>query len=166
MDKSRTLAEPPRQAAGGRRGGDRNLSPKYHFVWTAMATISVALIGACLVFSYLTALSAESAKCAGLASLAGYRGGIADIFGLPLFSAMGFGSLFFALRTALKRDSTIKLIATADSIVVLQFLSIRVGYGMFGFVVVLLSISFMIGMTTEYCLVRYIEISDYCQQSP
>jgi hypothetical protein len=128
-----------------------------------MVTIAITLIGACLVFSYLTAMSAESAKCAGLASLAGYRGGIGGIFGFPLFIAMGFGSLFFALWTVLKRDSTIKLFATADSIVVFEFLSIRVGYGMFGFVVGHLSISFMIGMATEYCLVRYIEVSDYCQ---
>jgi len=44
-----------------------------------------------------------------------------------------------------------------------KFRSIRIGYGMSVFVAVLFAMFFMIGMTTGYCVIRYIAISSYCQ---
>ena len=101
-----------------RRNGEFNLSPSYRLIWTAAIVIAVALICTALIFSYLAAVGAESAKCAGLSSLAGYRGGVEGLFGFPLFGATGFGVLFFALRTVLKRASTIELLATSDLVTV------------------------------------------------
>jgi hypothetical protein len=140
------------------------LSPTYRHVWTVAIILAVALASAALVFSYLTVLSAESVKCAGHAWLAGYRSGVVEFFIIPLFSTLVLGG-FLKLRALMNRESTIRLLATENSIIVLQFLSIRISYGMFGFIVVLLTLLFMSGMITVYCVFRYIEITDFCQSA-
>jgi hypothetical protein len=148
---------------GARFNGEMSLSPTYRIVWTTAVVIAVALMFTALIVSYLAELAAESPKCGGLSLVANYRTGVVDFFGFPLFCAVGYGALFFELQRVLKRPSTIESLQAADSVATFQFRSIRIGYGMSGFVVVLFAMFFMIGMTTGYCVIRYIAISSYCQ---
>jgi hypothetical protein len=140
-----------------------SLRPTYRIVWTAAVVIAVALMFTALIVSYLAELAAESPKCGGLSLVADYRTGVVDFFGFPLFCAVGYGALFFELLRVLKRPTTIETLQSADLVATFEFRSIRIGYGMSGFVAVLFAMFFMIGMTTGYCVNRYIAISSYCQ---
>jgi hypothetical protein len=60
-------------------------------------------------------------------------------------------------------ESDLPYRVAADSVTTFEFRSIRIGYGMSVFVAVLFAMFFMIGMTTGYCVIRYIAISSYCQ---
>jgi hypothetical protein len=122
----------------------------------------VAITCATSVLCYLTAASAESMKCAGRVWLVNYRSGVSDFLAFPIFGAICLG-LVAAIPVLLKRKSRSALFDAADSIVVFEFLSMRIGYGMFGFVAGLASFVFILGMGIRYCAVRYIEISNYCQ---
>jgi hypothetical protein len=128
-------------------------------MWTIAVVMAVALICTALIFSYLAELAAESPKCGGLSSVVDYRTGVVGFFGFPLFCAVGYGALFFELLRVLKRPSTIESLQAADSMTTFEFRSIRIGYGMSVFVAVLFAMFFMIGMTTGYCVIRYIAIS-------
>jgi hypothetical protein len=128
-----------------------------------MVAMIVALASTCtaFVFSYLAAVSAESSKCAGQALVVDYRSGGVDFFGFPAFGALCAGGLV-VVWNSLKRESTGRLFAAADSIAVFEFLSIRIGLGLVAFIANVGAVLFMVGMTLRFCVIRYTEISNYC----
>jgi hypothetical protein len=137
------------------------LSSSYRLRLIVAIIVALAFTCAAFVFSYLAAVSAESSKCAGQALVVDYRTGAVDFFGFPIFGALCVGGLV-SVWNGLKRESIGRLLTSADSIAVFEFLSIRIGLGMFAFIVNVGAVLFMIGMTTRFCVLRYTEISNYC----
>ncbi len=124
--------------------------------------IFVALFCTTSVLSYLAAASIEGSKCAGQALPAGYRSGVVDFLAFPVFSAIWVGMLA-RVPAYFERESTSKAMETTDSIIVFEFLSIRISYGMFGFVLMIFSFLLILGMATRFCAIRYVDLSSYCQ---
>jgi hypothetical protein len=137
------------------------LSLSYRIILMVAMIVALALTFAAFVFSYLAAVSAESFRCAGQALVVDYRNGALDLFGFPVFGALCAAGLV-VVWNSLKRESTGRLLASADSIAVFEFLSVRIGLGLVAFIANVGAVLFMIGMTTRFCVIRYTEISNYC----
>ena len=120
--------------------------------------IFVAMFCTTSVLSYLADASIAGSKCAGQSLPAGYRSGIVDFLAFPVFSAICVAVFARFVPAYFEREST----ETTDSIVVFEFLSIRIGYGMFGFVAAILAFLVLLGASALFCAIRYVELSRYC----
>jgi hypothetical protein len=141
---------------------DRDLSSNYRLIWIAAIVFTVISTVAAFAFSILTAISARSPICADQLVLEGYKTGVVDLFEFPLFCAVVFAFLFRLVHVVMKRESTIQIFKSADSLKVFEFLSMPIGYGIFGFLVPILTLLFMVGITAGYSVVRYTDISHFC----
>lgn len=125
------------------------------FAWrTAIVILTIVTS----IFSFLAALDAQSAKCAGNAWLVGYRSGISDFAAFPLISAIGAVG-FIVVLTAEKVKPYIK----RDEREILGFKSIRITYGMFVFCLMLLFGLVFFGMQSKVSVQRYNVIAAYCR---
>jgi hypothetical protein len=112
------------------------------------------------VFSYFTAVATEATKCAGRASLEGYRTGIADLFVFPLFSAA-----VVVMVAAIERSKRIKDFLTNYDYSVFEFASVQLTLGTFVICCYLFAALLTLGLVTAFSATRYNAISKYCSGS-
>lgn len=125
--------------------------------WAAATVLSVLLAGSTSVFSYLTAMSMHGAKCAGRASLEGYRSEALDLLALPLFSVL------IAVVIASSRNNKLVSDTLANfDLVVINIFSVKITHGALLIYVSLLMFNVFLGIMTGISVVRYNAISNYC----
>lgn len=123
-------------------------------LWKATIVVITILTS---TFSYLAAVDAQSAKCAGSAWVAGYRSGISDFVAFPLICAVA-AVLFIVVATADKA----KKYALWDEREVFVLGRIRITFGMFVLAFTLACGVGAFGVPAVFSVARYIAISDQC----
>ena len=125
------------------------------FVWkTAIVVLTIVTS----IFSFLAALDAQSAKCAGNAWLVGYRSGISDFAAFPLIS--GIAAIAFIIVLTAKK---VKQYVLRDEREIFGYKSIRVTYGVSVFCLTLVFGLVVFGMPTTFSVERYKVIAAYCR---
>ncbi len=122
--------------------------------WKAAMIIAAAISA---VFSYLTGMAAQSAKCAGILWIAGQRNDPLDFWGLPF---MSFLALMFFM-TGAKKGKVIELLRNYDQ-PVLRLGSMRITAGERVLYGILLFSLIMLGVLAATAISRYSAIVHYC----
>jgi len=113
------------------------------------------------VFSYLTGMAAQSAKCAGILWIAGQRNDPLDFWGLPFMSFLAV--MFF--MTGAKKGKVIELLRNYDQ-PVLRLGSMRITAGERVLYGILLFSLIMLGALAASAVSRYFAIAHYCAPAP
>ncbi len=139
-------------------------------LWRAAMIIATAISA---VFSYLTGMAAQSAKCAGILWIAGQRNDPLDFWGLPFMSFLAV--MFF--MTGAKKGKVIELLRNYDQPVqkgkviellrnydqpVLRLGSMRITAGERVLYGILLFSLIMLGALAATAISRYSAIVHYC----
>jgi hypothetical protein len=126
---------------------------------------AVLFAGVTCLMSFLAAVSAGTAKCAGQASLAGYRREVLDFWAWPLFSIA-----IVIIIAAIRNSETVakevgRVLATFD-LEVLEIFSMRITFGMFLIYAPLCGLVLFNGVMVGISVARYNAVSSYCYQNP
>ncbi|SRR5229473_557267 len=126
------------------------------FVWRAVMILLAAAMG---IYGYLTALAAETAKCAGMQWIAGYRMSVVALWTMPL---LGIAAIAWVLLRSRRTKITELLSVPRYREILFSVGSIRVTVGAliaYGPIVV----SPLLAKQTEFLIVRYHAIASYCR---
>jgi hypothetical protein len=124
------------------------------FAWKTAIVILTILTS---IFSFLAALDAQSAKCAGNAWLVGYRSGISDFAAFPLISGIMAVAFIVVLTTEKVKQRVLR-----DEREIFAFKSVRFTNGMFLFCVTLFCGLIIFGIPARFSVERYSAIAAYC----
>jgi hypothetical protein len=123
-------------------------------LWRTAMIIAAAISA---VFSYLTGMAAQSARCAGILWIAGQRNDPLDFWGLPFMSFLAV--MFF--MTGAKKGKVIELLRNYDQ-PVLRLGSMRITAGERVLYGILLFSLIMLGAMATTAISRYSAIVHYC----
>jgi hypothetical protein len=123
-------------------------------LWRTAMIIAAAISA---VFSYLSGMAAQSAKCAGLLWIAGQRNDPLDFWGLPFMSFLAV--MFF--MTGAKKGKVIELLRNYDQ-PVLRLGSMRITAGERVLYGILLFSLIMLGAVAATAISRYSAMAHYC----
>jgi hypothetical protein len=123
----------------------------------AVFVVAVTLAGVIWVASYLTAVGASEAKCAGQEWLQGYRNRIPELMGLPFFSVV---VVVLVGAMASGRSRKIRDLFEVFDMVVWE--SMQVTMGMVVAYSSLFGMLAGLGLVTSVSIMRYKAIASYC----
>lgn len=127
------------------------------FVWRAVMIILAAIAA---VYGFWTAVAAETAKCAGMQWIAGYRGGVMALWGVPLVGIAAVAWTLFLFRKAKIRE--IPAVPRYRK-ALFSLGAIRITVGMMLVYGCIFGSPILFGIQMEFFMRRYHAIASYCR---